>query len=299
MRGKWSKLAGLGVCLLAGALAAAAPAQDAARRVVSLNPSLTAILVAIGARPSLVGVDDFSAQAQSEVADLPRVGGLFNPSLEAVVALRPDLVVLVPSAEQRDFRTRLADLGIPRLELDPLRFDDVLETIEQLGRRVGREAAAGERVAALQQARRRAERATRGLARPRVLVVLQREPTFVIGSGNFVDDMLRSVGADNVASGLGSAYPRVGREWMIEAAPDVLLDASGDTRAGVSDATRYWSAWPSLPAVSQGRVVPLASGLATLPGPYLDRALQVLAESVHGDAVRERFEAAATTDAGS
>ena len=86
---------------------------------------------------------------------------------------------------------------------------------------------------------------------------------------------------------------------MIEAAPDVLLDASGDTRPGASDAARYWSAWPSLPAVSQGRVVPLASGLATLPGPYLDRALQVLAESVHGDAVRGRIEAAVATDAGS
>src|SRR6185295_6911539 len=98
----------LGALLLAqaahaGEVAAPAPAQ----RIVSMNPSLTRILVALGAGDALVGVDDFSAKAEPSVAKLPRVGGLYSPSLESVVALRPDLVVIVPSLEQRDFRTRL------------------------------------------------------------------------------------------------------------------------------------------------------------------------------------------------
>src|SRR5262245_52102667 len=66
------------------------------RRIVSLNPSLTAILVTVGAREQIAGVDDFSSKSQPEVATLPTVGGFFNPSLEAVVAVKPDLVVLVP-----------------------------------------------------------------------------------------------------------------------------------------------------------------------------------------------------------
>ena len=78
-------------------------------RVVSINPSLTAILLALGAGDSLVGIDQVSGSQQPGLAHLPRVGGLFNPSLEAVVALEPDIVIVVPSVEQRDFRGRLAD----------------------------------------------------------------------------------------------------------------------------------------------------------------------------------------------
>ena len=133
------------VCLLAWADTPAG--AEPARRVVSLNPSLTATLVAVGALDVLVGVDRFSAGQQAEVTGLPQVGGLSDPSLEAVIALRPDLVVLVPSAEQRDFRGRLTDLGVPVLAVDPVSFEEVLEAIVTLGERVGRGAAARARAA--------------------------------------------------------------------------------------------------------------------------------------------------------
>src|SRR5687767_12078634 len=115
--------AGIALLLALGA-SGAARAAEAPRRIVSLNPSLTAILVAVGARDRLAGVDDFSARSQPEVAGLPTVGGFFNPSLEAVVAVRPDLVVLVPSAEQRGFRRQLEDLGIAVEAFDPVSFED-------------------------------------------------------------------------------------------------------------------------------------------------------------------------------
>jgi ABC-type Fe3+-hydroxamate transport system substrate-binding protein len=263
--------------LLSPRLALAEPA----RRVVSMNPSLTAILVAIGARSSLVGVDEFSAREQPGVARLPTVGGLYNPGLEAVVALAPDLVVLVPSAEQRDFRARLAALEIPCLELNPIRFDEVLEAIELLGARVGRQAAAARRVREIRRVRSGVEAATRELPRVRALLVLQRDPPFVVGSGSFVDEMMRAAGAENVGAEFDQPYPRVTREWIIDAAPEVLLDSSD----APDDAGRYWSQWPSLPAVRQGRVVTLSRGVATLPGPYLDRALLAIAAAIHGPEV--------------
>ena len=256
------------------------PAEPA-RRVVSMNPSFTAILVAIGAQSSLVGVDEFSAREQPAVADLPRVGGLYNPGLESVVALAPDLVVLVPSAEQRDFRNRLADLEIPCLELNPTRFDEVLGAIEQLGARVGREAAAASRVQEIRRVRSGVEDATRGLPRARTLLVLQRDPPFVVGRGNFVGEMVRMAGAENVGAEFDQPYPRVTREWIIDAAPAVILDSSDSP----GDALEYWAHWPSLPAVKQGRVISLARGIATLPGPYLDRALLAIAAAIHGPEV--------------
>jgi iron complex transport system substrate-binding protein len=278
----------------AGAATPEPPAPPApAHRIVSMNPSLTRILVALGARDALVGVDDFSARAEPAVADLPRVGGLYSPSLEAVVALAPDLVVLVPSAEQRDFRKRLEALGVPVLELDPVSWDQVLETITTLGRRTGREAAARERVAAIRRARQAVERATAGLPRPRTVLVLQREPLFVVGRGSFLDEMLSIAGARNLGAELGEPWPRTSLEWLIAAAPQVLLDSDADP----TPAATFWSRWPSLPAVAAGRVVPLDAGLVTLPGPNLDRALVRLAQALHGPALRLDAAVARASDA--
>jgi len=251
---------------------AASPAP--ARRVVSLNPSLTAILVALGARDALVGVDSFSLRQEPAAAGLPAVGGLYNPSLEAVVALAPDLVVFVPSAEQRDFIRSLEALGLPVLALGPVSFDEVLGAIETLGARVGRAEAARARVEAIRAARRDVE--ARAARRPRVraVLVLQRDPLFVIGRGSFVDEILESAGAENLGRVFAEPYPRVGREWLLAAAPEVLLDASGE--GGAEDARRFWARWPSLPAVRDERVVTLDPGAVTLPGPWLDRGLLLL-----------------------
>jgi len=267
------------VLLVAAGPVAAEPAP--ARRVVSLNPSFTRILVAIGARDALVGVDDFSARAEPAAAALPRVGGLYSPSLESVVALAPDLVVLVPSVEQQAFRARLEALGIEVLGLDPAPhgFDAVLEAIEALGRRVGREEAARARIDAIRRTRDAVRRATAGRPRPRAVFVLQREPLFVVGRGSFLDEMIGLAGADNLGAALGEPWPRASLEWLVAQAPEVLLDSDDDAQP----AREFWSRWPSLPAVTHGRVVALDEGAVTLPGPDLDRALLLLARALHGD----------------
>jgi iron complex transport system substrate-binding protein len=264
-------------------LAAAARAEPPARRVVSMNPSLTATLIALGAGSLLVGVDDYSARQQPAVRGLPTVGGLFNPSLEAVVALEPDLVVLVPSAQQRDVRDRLAGLGIEVLALPNITLEELLDSIEVLGARVGRQAAARARVGEIRGAWRSIARATGGRPRVRTVVVIQRDPLYVVGSGSFIDSMLRAAGAQNAAAGFPDPYPRVAVEWMLAAAPEVILDASEDS----SDAAAYWSRWPSLPAVGAGRVLRVPTSSVMLPGPHPDRSLRLIAEALHGAGVLE------------
>jgi iron complex transport system substrate-binding protein len=275
---------------------AASPSEaPPARRVVSLNPSLTAIILALGARDSLVGVDDFSARQQSDAKGIPTVGGLFNPSLESVVALRPDLVVLVPSVEQRDFRRRLEALGIRVSVFANIRLAEVLENIARLGSLVGREAQARARLHAVTEARKSIERETAGRHRPRTVLILQREPIFIVGSGSFIDEMLRSAGGDNLGSEFDEAYPRVAAEWLVAAAPEVLIDFSPEALAGVA----YWERWPSLPAVQNGRVLAIEPEQVTLPGPYLDRALGLLAGALHGTAVRDAAAASSRAAASS
>lgn len=254
-------------------LAAAAPGA-VPHRVVSLNPSLTATILALGAGEVLVGVDDWSAERQPAVRGRPTVGGLFTPSLEAVVALEPDLVVLVPSVQQRDLRDRLRGLGIEVLELPNLSLDDLLLSIDRLGNRLGRAEAAARRVSAIRSA---FETPTAVSTLPRALLVIQREPLYVAGAGSFLDAMLRAAGARNVAASFSEPYPRVDLEWAIAARPEVILDA---TEAG-EPAARFWARWPSLPAVGAGRVLAIPADQVILPGPEVDAGVRVLRQVLH------------------
>lgn len=250
-------------------------AMDARPRVVSLNPSLTAILLAIGAGPNLVGVDDWSARDLAEVADLPKVGGLFNPSVEGILALEPDVVVWVPSAQQRSLRERLESLGVEVLELENITLAQVLASIQQLGERVGHGDAARQRVRAIRQAWSRAEAASRRRPHPRAVMVLQRDPLYVVGRGSFLDEMMRAAGAVNLAAEFDEPYPRVGVEWLIAAAPELILDAAPDSDGGPA----HWARWPSLADAGAG-VVQVPPDPVTLPGPDLDRAVEWLAAAV-------------------
>jgi iron complex transport system substrate-binding protein/vitamin B12 transport system substrate-binding protein len=254
------------------------PAQ-ALPRVVSLNPSLTEILLALDAEPALVGIDDWSARDRPELASLPRVGGLFNPSLEGILALEPDLVVWVPSAQQRNLRERLEALGIEVLVLENITLAQVLDSIERLGARVQRAQQARLRVRAIRKAWTREQRRAQRGPHPRTVLVLQRDPLFVVGGGSFLDAMLRAAGAENAAGEFEEAYPRVGVEWLIAAAPQLIIDAA----EGPERAREHWSRWPSLPAVAAGRVVTVPPDTVTLPGPQLDRAVALLGRVVRGE----------------
>lgn len=254
----------------------AAPGPRPARRVVSMNPSLTRMLVGLGALGSLVGVDEYSATTEPAVRDLPRVGGLFNPSLEAVVALDPDLVVLVPSLQQRDFRARLLELGVEVLELPNITLEELLQSIETLGERVGRSEAARQRVAAIRAEWDEIARRASCLPRRSAVLVIQRDPLYVAGGGSYLNAMLEAAGLDNAAARYPEPYPRVAVEWLIATAPTIIIDST----EGPIGASEYWSRWPSIPAVAQGRVVEVAEGFVTLPGPYLDRSLRTLVTAV-------------------
>jgi iron complex transport system substrate-binding protein len=243
-----------------------------------MNPSLTRMLIALDAKPTLVGVDEFSARTEPSVAHLPRVGGLFNPSLEAVVALQPDLVVVVPSVAQKDFRDRLRELGTEVLELPNITLDEVLDSIRMLGVRVDRAESAAARVEEIRRTWR--EVAAMSAERPSrsVVLVLQRDPLYVAGAGSFLDEMLRAAGCQNAAGQFADPYPRVGIEWLIAAAPEIIIDSAKDPVPAVD----HWARWPSIPAVAASRVLAVPAGNLTLPGPYLDRSLRTLFEAIDG-----------------
>jgi iron complex transport system substrate-binding protein len=236
-------------------------------RVVTLAPSLTETVLALGAGAALVGVSRFDEAR--EVAALPRVGGFNDPSVETIVALRPQLVVVqMAPANQRPVET-LARLGVPVLALPLTTVDDVSQAMRELGRALGRPARGEALVDALQRAREqvRAAATTRG-TRPRVLFVYGFAPLVVAGPGSFAHELLSDCGAVNVAEKAPTAYPMYSLEHALALAPEVVIDAA-DTASGKLEVQ-------ALGPMSRARWVKLPSQDLLHPGPALASGLAAL-----------------------
>lgn len=200
-------------------------AAENPQRVITLAPSITEIVIDLGRADALVGVSRHDDA--SEVQSLPRVGGFLDPSPEAILALRPELLLVQPSPGNRKIVERLAALGVPVLVLPLHTIEETLASIRAVGSALG----AGEQGESL------AAGITAGLSEirvaaasrpsPRALIVYGWRPLVVAGAGSFGHELLEAAGAQNVAAGLAGPYPTLSAEAALAAAPDVVIDASG------------------------------------------------------------------------
>ena len=262
--------------------APATPAAPApAKRIVSLAPSHTELLFALGAGEAVVGVTRF-CDRPPEARTRTRVGDAQSVSQETVAFLEPDLVVLnaeATAAALGPLRERLRVLAVPTDTLPQL-----LDAVGTLGAAVGR----GERARALraemEKAVEDARRRNAGRPRTRVLLVVQHEPFFVAGKGSYVNALLEALGCENAAGDLEAPWPTLSAEALLVRAPDALIDAAlGPTGlAAPEEKVRAWwkERYPLLPAVKNDRVRSLRDEAALRPGPSLDSALRTLEEAV-------------------
>jgi iron complex transport system substrate-binding protein len=256
-------------------------------RIVSLAPSITEILFAVGAGAQVVGVTAH-CDWPPEVAPLPRVGGYDAPSVEVVLSLRPDLVIAPVEGSLAGPFAELGRLGVRVEAVAVASLDDLFSAVERVAALAGREAA-GRALAADLRARARAvQRAVAGRRRPRVLLVLDHDPTVAAGRGTFADALLEAAGATNVAALAYSAYPQLSTEAILGLAPEVIVDACmvpGADPAGLAAAARArWAHLAAVPAVRDGRIVAIDPNLLVRPGPRLVRGLERLAGALHPDA---------------
>ena len=124
-------------------------------------------------------------------------------------------------------------------------------------------------------------------------MVLQRDPLFVVGGGNFIDTMLSIVGVQNIAAAYREAYPRVSLEWLVARSPEWIVDLSPEATKPSADALAFWRQWPHVAAVKHERLVALDPALISLPGPALDESLLLLARTFWGEALEARLAEAA------
>lgn len=240
-----------------------------ATRIVSLVPSATQTLHAIGAAGALAGRTDFDTQPWA--ADIPSVGGGLEPSLEALVALEPDLVIRFGGDQDPRTRGRLEALRIPYVTIRPDRLEDVFAIAELLGRATGREEAAAALIAELRAGLERLAAQAADLPRLRVAHVLGGSPPWVTGPGTYIDEVLGLIGGDNVFDDLGALYAAVSPEELRTRRIDVVLvPRRGDFDASLTPGAR---------------VVEIGDALE-LPGPDVVASARRVAELMHGRALR-------------
>jgi len=258
-------------------------------RIVSMAPNVTEILFALGVGDRVVGVTRY-CDYPPEAKQRQHVGGYYDPSLEVIVALEPDLLIHLP--EQAAAGSRLADLEVERLEVDHRTLDDVIRAIETIARRVGRVAAGENLVARLRGEIERIARMIEGRPRPRVLVSVGRtlgtgsiDEVYVAGSDGFFDRLVDLAGGRMAYERAGGAeFPKLSSEALLRIDPDVIVEIADDLDEKGLTAEAVLAEWKGLEAmraVRGGRVHVIDTDYATIPGPRSHLLLRDLARLLH------------------
>jgi len=252
-------------------------------RVVSIGPSITEFLFALGAGPRVVGVDDFSDEPAA-ASKLEKVGGI-KVNFEKVVSLKPDLVLIVKFSDGTI--EKLASAGLLVLVVDPQSAGDVARTAILLGRAVGSD---GETMARNIQKRVDDVRSKTSSAtfKPRIYHEIDAsDPTkiFTVGPGSYIHDLIEIAGGVNIAARAASAYPQLSAEEILRSDPEIIVLAAADYSAK-PDQVAARAGWSAISAVKNKRIVTIAPNLINRPGPRVGEAAEVYAKLVHPELFR-------------
>jgi len=255
-----------------------------ATRIVSLVPSVTEILFALGADDRLVGVTDF-CDYPAAARQKPSVGGMVSPNLEVLVSRKPDLVVATTEGTREETVAQLERLRIPTYLVVAHRVTDVTALVSHLGELTGRRVAADALRARIEQRVDAVRRAVAPYRRPRVLYVLWPEPLIVPGRDALVTELIRLAGGESISAGDGDSYPRYSLEAAVAKAPEVILLANHGANTGPIDRER-WQRLSELPAIRTGRLHQVEGNLLHRYGPRVVDGLEQLARVIHPEAFR-------------
>lgn len=255
---------------------------DKPLRVVSLAPSITEIIFALGEGARIQGVTqhcDFPPEALS----LPRVGSYIHPDLEKIVALKPDLCIATRDGNPLDIVQRLQALHIPVYAVNPVNLTTVMDALLEIGALLNAKATAERMV---NDMRARIAAVTSRVAgvpeRPGVFLQIGVSPIVSVGSDTFIDELITLAGGRNLAAG-PAAYPRFSREQVLTLNPDVLIITSMTRGQDFNAVASAWRQWKEISAVRSQRVFVVDSNVFDRPGPRLVEGLEILAHDIHPD----------------
>ncbi len=261
--------------------------ESAPRRIVSLAPSITEVLFALDLGDNVAGVTQF-CNYPPEARDKPRVGGYYDLNYEAVAALEPDLIAMLP--EHTEAHRHFSAQGYRLLTINHQTIESILESIRTVGQMCG---AGGKAEQLVRETRRRmavVEQNTADLKPVRVMLAVGRdigsgkvEDVCIAGTGGFYEQMIALAGGENVFQG-NALFPTVAGEGIVSMNPEVIVDMTGDLTGHSLDreaVARQWAAFPEVNAVENGRVYVFDEDFMTIPGPRFVLVIERLARALH------------------
>jgi iron complex transport system substrate-binding protein len=299
-----SKTIGVTIVLIAAAAWAihaarpVRPTMPAARpTIVSLAPSATEIVFALGKGNAVIGVTD-RCNYPPQTTAIARIGGFGDPNVEQLLALAPD-VVIAAGLERRECAEVLRRSGIRVVEVRTRNFDELFEAIRKIGDAIDASAVAERLVTQMRddlQAIASRVRSRSAAHRPKVFVEIGDHPLMTAGAASFLDDLITRVGAVNVAHDLPQAYPQINPEQVVAWNPDIILIAQMERPQEAIARLAQRIGWSGISAVKHGRVIAdLDPDVLLRPGPRLIDGLKALADrldTMHSNNSRDLSHAA-------
>jgi iron complex transport system substrate-binding protein len=256
------------------------------QRIVSHVPAITEILFALGLEERVVGVSDYCDYPE-EAKLKPSVGNYFNPSIENIVALDPDLVLTDGHSEGIK---GLDSLGITFIVIDPKDIDGIFKDIELVGKVTGTAARAKKLIGDMQQ--RMSNIVTQVEGSPRIKVFYIFDATdlnnpWTAGPGSFVDSLITMAGGQNIAAQAHGAWIQFSLEAVVRSDPQIIIVDTSHGTAVISKAElKEHPAWREIAAVKQDRIYSVDGDLVNRPGPRIVQGLEKIAEIIHPELFR-------------
>jgi iron complex transport system substrate-binding protein len=253
-------------------------------RFVSLAPNLTEIAYAVGAGDRLVGNTTF-CDYPAEAKNVVRVGDTLQPSIERLLALRPQLVLVSTASQLEAFTKQLNEHQIAVYVTDPRDLEGVFRSILSVGDLLNESVAASDLVKQLRARAEKVERAVAGLPTVSVFFQLSGQPLYTAGKSSFVTNLIERAGGRSVTSDVNEAWPRLSDEAALASRPEAVMMLSGDAMGAAAN-TKVAAALRNSPAVQNGRVYVIDGDLLTRPGPRLIDGLEQMAHALHPEAFK-------------
>ena len=251
------------------------------RRLVSLAPSITEILYFLELGDRLLGVTSF-CNFPAEVKNKPRVGTYWEFNLEAILNLKPDLVLAM--AHQGEGPSSLEVLRHWKIPFYLGRADtlpELFNLIEDIARLMGQEEVARRKLPQLKARAQRVQKRVQGIPRPRVLLEIDQEPLITVGRSSIQGDLIQRAGGTNIADSIDQRYPVFNLEEVLKFQPEVILFTGMADAASLPRRMYFWQQWKLLPAVKAGRLHWVEPDLVDRPGPRLVDGLELMAKFFH------------------
>lgn len=273
--------------LLVGAVALSAGAHaQTTKRIVSLAPSVTETLFAIGAGEQLVGICTF-CDFPREVERIDRIGAYINPNVEAIVAKRPDVVIGVPPNSPEAIAA-LQRLGLRAIVVRVDTIAEIEAAIRTIAQEAGREAQGEQLLADMHQRMAVVRKRLEGALPRRVLMVVGQTPLIAVGSGIFLDELISQAHGINIAADAQRPWPYLSLEVAVAQQPEVIIDGSmgSEETQDLEQRLGIWKSFPAVPAVRDGRLHGRLSSAMLRPGPRLPNAFEELARLIQPERFR-------------